>query len=137
MSNGEDEITCKVVLLGESAVGKTSIIQNYVNNIFEATVYPTGTANFFSKVAYFEKEKKKIRFEIWDTAGQEQYHSIAKMYFLDASICILVYDITQRKSFEELKKFWIDEIRDVCESNTSKIKFIIIFIYNSPGGCWK
>ena len=127
MSNGEKEITCKVVLLGESGVGKTSIIQNYVNNIFEATVYPTGTANFFSKEIYFEKEKKKIKFEIWDTAGQEQYHSIAKMYFLDASVCILVYDITTRKSYEELKKFWIGEFRDVCESDISKNKLIIIF----------
>jgi small GTP-binding protein len=70
---------------------------------------------------------KKIKFEIWDTAGQEQYHSIAKMYFLDASVCILVYDITARKSFEELKKFWIDEIREVCESDTGKSKFIIKF----------
>ena len=127
MSNGKNEITCKVVLLGESGVGKTSIIQKYLNNIFEATVYPTGTANFFSKDIYFEKEKKTIKFEIWDTAGQEQYHSIAKMYFLDASVCILVYDITARKSFEELKKFWIDEIREVCESDTGKRKFIIKF----------
>ena len=127
MSNGKNEITCKVVLLGESGVGKTSIIQNYVNNIFEATVYPTGTANFFSKEIYFEKEKKTIKFEIWDTAGQEQYHSIAKMYFLDATVCILVYDITVRKSFEELKKFWISEIRDVCESDISKNNFKIKF----------
>ena len=127
MSNGKNEITCKAVLLGESGVGKTSIIQNYVNNIFEATVYPTGTANFFSKEIYFEKEKKTIKFEIWDTAGQEQYHSIAKMYFLDATVCILVYDITVRKSFEELKKFWISEIRDVCESDISKNNFKIKF----------
>ena len=127
MSNEKNEITCKVVLLGESGVGKTSIIQNYVNNIFEATVYPTGTANFFSKEIYFEKEKKTIKFEIWDTAGQEQYHSIAKMYFLDATVCILVYDITVRKSFEELKKFWISEIRDVCESDISKNNFKIKF----------
>ena len=127
MSNGETELTCKVVLLGESAVGKTSIIQKFVHNTFDNTVYPTGTANFFSKEIQFKKEKKKIKFEIWDTAGQEQYHSIAKMYFLDASVCILVYDITARKSFEELKNFWISEIKEVCEPDISKNKFIIKF----------
>ena len=120
MSNEEIELTCKVVLIGESAVGKTSIIQKYVNNTFDTTVYPTGAANFFSKEIEFKKEKKKIKFEIWDTAGQEQYHSIAKMYFLDAAVCILVYDITVRKSFEELKNFWINEIKDACEPDISK-----------------
>ena len=49
------------------------------------------------------------------------------MYFLDATVCILVYDITVRKSFEELKKFWISEIRDVCESDISKNNFKIKF----------
>ena len=49
------------------------------------------------------------------------------MYFLDASVCILVYDITARKSFEELKNFWINEIKEVCEPDISKNKFIIKF----------
>ena len=127
MSNGEVEIVSKVVLLGESGVGKTSIIKKYVNNTFDNNVFPTKSATFFSKDIHFEKEKKKIKFEIWDTAGQEQYHSIAKMFFLDAEVCILVYDITQKKTFEELKKFWIGEIRDACESDISKHKFIIKF----------
>ena len=69
---------------------------------------------------YFEEEKQEIKFEIWDTAGQEKFRSLAKVFYKNASVCILVYDITRRESFEELEKFWINEIRNNVSSNVSK-----------------
>ena len=66
--NEDGIITCKVVLLGESGVGKTSIIQRYINNIFNPENPTTGGANFTSKTVNFEEENQKIKFEIWDTA---------------------------------------------------------------------
>ena len=74
----------------------------------------------------FEEEKQKIKFEIWDTAGQEKYRSLAKVFYKDASVCVLVYDLTRRESFEELSKFWIGEIKNsVC----CEVCKFLIYIY--------
>ena len=128
MSNGKNEITCKVVLLGDSGVGKTSIIQNYIFKRYNYKDISTISSNFQSKILDLKNEKKKIKFEIWDTAGQEKYHSLAKIFFQDASVCILVYDITRRNSFEALKNFWAKEVKTYSKSNVSKHK-IYNYIY--------
>ena len=65
----------------------------------------TTGASFASKTMMLEKENQSIKFEIWDTAGQERYRSLAKVFYKNASVCILVYDITRRASFDELKKY--------------------------------
>ena len=109
-------IKCKVVLIGKSTVGKTSIILRYTSNIFRETSLSTQGANFVTKKVDFPDYKKTIKFEIWDTAGQERYRSLAKMFYNNASACILVYDITYRESFEDIKNYWIPEIRE----NTDK-----------------
>ena len=57
-----------------------------------------------------EKEKQSIKFEIWDKAGQEKYRSLAKVFYKNASVCILVYDITRRCTFDELKKYWLCQV---------------------------
>ena len=68
-----------------------------------------------------EDENKSIKFEIWDTAGQERYRSLAKVFYKNSAVCILVYDITRKSSFEELKSFWINEIKDNASKDTSKL----------------
>ena len=104
-------LACKVVLIGESGVGKTSIITRYSSNTFSSTLSPTSGANFTTKTVEIKDYNQKIKFEIWDTAGQEKYRSLAKVFYKNSSACILVYDITRRNSFEELKNFWINEIK--------------------------
>ena len=106
----DDYIICKIVLLGETSVGKTSIITRYANNRFSDTIMSTTGASFASKKIDFDQEHK-IKFQIWDTAGQERFRSLAKIFYQNATVAILVYDITRRDTFEKLKTFWIKEIK--------------------------
>ena len=111
----EDDEICKVVLLGESGVGKTSIISRFINGTFEESLMSTNGASYVSRNLTFpEYQNRMIRFEIWDTAGQEQYRALNKIFYKDAGICILVYDITNIKSFNSLKDYWYDQIYDTC-----------------------
>ena len=119
----EDAIPCKVVLLGESGVGKTSIISRYITNTFKSQLMSTPGANFVTKNVIMKGENKTIKFEIWDTAGQERYRSLAKVFYKNAKVCVLVYDITRRTSFEELKKYWIKEIKENGPQDISKLRY--------------
>lgn len=103
--------SCKVVLIGESGVGKTSIINRYTQNTFSSVLMSTQGAGFTSKTIFLEEENKSLKFEIWDTAGQEIYRALAKVFYKNAAICVLVYDVTRRSSIEELKKYWMPEIK--------------------------
>ena len=113
-------IPCKVVLIGESGVGKTSIISRYISNTFSSVLMATPGANFTTKTVFLKDEQQFIKFEIWDTAGQEKYRALAKVFYKNAAVCILVYDITRRASFEELKKYWITELKANSSPSTSK-----------------
>ena len=73
----------------------------------------------------FPEEKYKIKFEIWDTAGQEKFRSLAKVFYKNAAICVLVYDITRHESFEELEIFWVEEIQNNVPSDVCKFSILI------------
>ena len=113
-------LPCKIVLLGESGVGKTSIISRYISNSFSSLGTVTPGSNFTTKTVYMEEEKCSINYEIWDTAGQEKYRALAKVFYKNAAVCILVYDITRRASFEEIKNYWIKEVKECASQNISK-----------------
>ena len=115
----EGATNCKVVLLGESGVGKTSIISRYISNTYRNQQLPTTGANFVTKTIILEDENKSIKFELWDTAGQEKYRSLAKVFYRNAAVCVLVYDITRKSSFEELKLFWIKELKENASIDAS------------------
>ena len=114
MSKKNDSpIQVKVVLLGEMGVGKTSIISRFINNSFEEEVISTKGANFSSKTIIFKEcENKSVQFDLWDTAGQEQYRSLTMIFYKDAKIVLLVYDITRKETFEEIKKYWYKQIKE-------------------------
>ena len=109
--------SCKVVLLGESGVGKTCIISRYVNNTYDEKSETTNGASYASKVIDLEQYKQSLRFDIWDTAGQEKDRSLTKFFYKDAAIAILVYDITRRDSFEEVRKYWYEQLKTCGEKN--------------------
>ena len=70
----------------------------------------------------------RIRMQIWDTAGQEKYRSLTQIFYKDASIAILVYDITNEESFDEIQNYWIEQIRESAPKNIGKYINLIFFI---------
>ena len=107
----EEYIICKVVIIGEPGVGKTSIISRYVNNKFYEFMISTTGASYATKNLELDSQHK-IKFQIWDTAGQERFRSLAKIFYQNASVVMLVYDITIRSTFEQIKEYWIKEIKE-------------------------
>ena len=101
MKNNEEEL--KVILLGESGVGKTSIIKRYLYDQFNLEHNPSSTMNYVEK--QMTVKNKNIRLNIWDTIGQEKYRSLSKLFLNETQIVILVYSVTDKKSFEELS-YW-------------------------------
>ena len=79
-------------------------------------------------MTFEEFNGKCIKFEIWDTAGQEKFRSLAKVFYKNAAICVLVYDICRYESFEELQNFWVDEIKNSVSADVCKF-YILNFLY--------
>ena len=98
----------KVVLLGDTGVGKSSLVLKFVTGNFKPYSESTIGASFLSKMIMVET--KPIKFQIWDTAGQEKYHSLAPMYYRGAAAAIIVYDITRANTFKTLKN-WVEELK--------------------------
>jgi len=115
MSNEKEEIL-KLVLIGESGVGKTSIITQFVEEVFSTDKNSTIGGTFSSKLVKCGNGKN-LKLEIWDTAGQERYRSVTKMFYKDANAAILVYDITNKNSFDQLQNYWVGQLKDSAPKN--------------------
>ena len=102
----------KVVLLGESGVGKTSIISQFTVNKFDPHRETSLSAQFTTKTLDFPDLGQSIKFDMWDTVGQEKYRSLAKIFYKDAKVIIFVYDITREFSFQSIKNYWHKETRE-------------------------
>jgi small GTP-binding protein len=114
----ENAKSVKAVLLGESGVGKTCIIARFINNTFENNIMSTTGASYAGKTLSFDEFGGKcIKFEIWDTAGQEKYRALTKIFYKDAGVAILVYDITRKESFDEIKEYWYNQIKECAPKN--------------------
>eukprot|EP00466_Bigelowiella_natans_P017818 jgi/Bigna1/48660/estExt_Genewise1.C_300035 len=96
----------KVIILGDSGVGKTSLMGQYVHRKFTNQYKATIGADFLSKELSIDE--KLVTLQIWDTAGQERFQSLGQAFYRGADCCVLVYDITDSKSFENLDS-WRDE----------------------------
>ena len=119
MSDDEEEISTelKVVLLGESGVGKSSIIKQYVTHTFDPEIHSSISSKYISKEVKIEDINKGVKFNLWDTAGQEKYRSLAKIFYKDALIIVFVYSVDDRESFDTLKDYWYKEVKNNCLSN--------------------
>ena len=98
----------KLVFLGEQCVGKTSLITRFMYDSFDSTYQATIGIDFLSKTMYLED--RTVRLQLWDTAGQERFRSLIPSYIRDSSVAVVVYDITNAKSFQQTTK-WIDDVR--------------------------
>ena len=106
----------KIVLIGESGVGKTSIISQFVNQTFQEDVETSSSSTYNSKTVIYD-ENQVLKLEIWDTAGQEKYRSLASMFYKESSAAILVYDITRKESFEQLQEYWVGQVKENGPTN--------------------
>ena len=104
----------KLVLLGDSGVGKTSIVTQYVSGNAPDSVKPTIGAAFVTKEVSIEGHQLELL--IWDTAGQEVYRGLAPMYYRSALIAIICYDVTRAQSFDSVS-YWIKELKTNVDGN--------------------
>jgi small GTP-binding protein len=108
----------KVVVVGSSGVGKTSIVEFLQTGSFRAESQPTIGVQF--KTYSLETDGEAIKLQIWDTAGQERFRAIARAYFRNAVGGILVFDLTNRQSFDDLN-LWINDLNTLCAANAQVI----------------
>jgi small GTP-binding protein len=104
----DDCTSLKVVVLGDSAVGKTSLALRFVTGTFKLDTDSTVGASFITKTMTVGHQK--VKFNIWDTAGQERYRAIVRMYYKEVNAALLVYDITKPTSFTNLER-WYSELK--------------------------
>jgi len=113
-------ILCKVILIGEAGVGKTSIIKRFVSNEFNTNELTSFGPSNYNKTIDFPKYNKSIDFQIWDTAGQERFRGLQRLFYKESKIVILIYDITVHHSFKEIKDYWYNEVKQNSPENISK-----------------
>ena len=118
--NNNYDLIFKLVLIGDSGVGKTNILSRYIKNEFSYSSKSTVGVEFGSKI--IKTNDKLIKIQIWDTAGQERYKSITSAYYKGAKGALVVYDTTQKSSFENVDK-WMTEIK---ERGSPDIKIMLV-----------
>ena len=114
---------CQLLIIGDSTVGKTSILSRFTNGIFNSNYLATVGLDSFTKDEIIDD--KTIRIKIWDTAGQERYKSLTKGFFRNAEGVMLVYDVTNSETYENLK-FWLQSIKNNTSPDMGEIPIILI-----------
>ena len=126
MSEEDDESierAFKIFILGDSSVGKTCLLKRYTEDTFQDVYLSTiGFDYKFKKVTL--NNGKQIKIQLWDTAGQERFHTIAKSYYKGAHGILLIYDVTNQKSFDNVKR-WVAQIKEEASS-----KVVVILVAN-------
>ena len=120
MSNLSFNYLLKYIIIGDSSVGKSNILLRYVHNSFNPEFLTTIGVEFGAK--NIEINKKIFKIQIWDTAGQENFRSITRAYYKNSVCALIVYDITNRSSFENIIS-WIED----CKGQSPKSIFIFLF----------
>ena len=108
----------KILLIGDSGAGKSSILQRFSDDCFAATFITTIGVDF--RIKTIDIRGERIKLQIWDTAGQERFHSITRSYYRGAAGIMLVYDITDAKSFDQVDK-WLSRIQEHAKEGVEKM----------------
>ncbi|KAF5192204.1 Ras-related protein rab7 [Thalictrum thalictroides] len=114
----------KVIILGDSGVGKTSLMNQYVNRKFSNQYKATIGADFLTKEVQFED--RLFTLQIWDTAGQERFQSLGVAFYRGADCCVLVYDVNVAKSFENLNNWREEFLIQASPSDPENFPFVVL-----------
>ena len=114
MENKEYDLLFKLILIGDSCVGKSNILLKYLKNQFNENSKTTIGVEFGTKNIIINN--KRIKIQIWDTAGQERYRSITSAYYKGAKGALIVYDITRKNTFDNIDK-WITDLKLNLDKN--------------------
>ena len=106
----------KVILIGDTSVGKTSIIERMIKDVFNPSEIRATTS--FAISTYKGPDPEDPEVQIWDTAGMEKYRSVNRTYYRDAAAALLVFDLSNRLSFENAKGVWKTDFESCCPGNT-------------------
>ncbi|KAL4445961.1 hypothetical protein ABPG74_010953 [Tetrahymena malaccensis] len=124
MSTNKRKQLYKIIILGDSGVGKTSLMNQYVNQRFTQQYRATVGADFMAKEVTIDD--RMVTLQIWDTAGQERFQSLGGAFYRGADCCVLVYDITNKKTFENLES-WKEEFKQQgCPKDPDTFPFVVI-----------
>ena len=110
---------CKIIFVGESGVGKTSIIKYLQGKQFDENNLPTIGTNYIKKS--IKIGDINLDCDLWDTVGGERYRGLGKLFYNKADIVIFVFDITNSKTLDEIKNFWYNEVKENAPEKISKI----------------
>ena len=121
MAKKSYDLLFKLLLIGDSGVGKTCILFRFSDDAFNTTFISTIGIDF--KIKTIELRGKKIKLQIWDTAGQEKFRTIGTAYYRNTHGVILVYDVTSKESFLSMER-WLQEIKKNCGNTTYKIVLV-------------
>ena len=121
MSTEIKEYVFKITILGQSAVGKTSLINQFTEGSFQEDYKPTLGANIIRKDVNIDKVNAKVRLIMWDLAGQEKYNVIRSMYFQGCVGSLLVYDVTRHESFSSIESKWLKDLNEYGEQDLAYV----------------
>ncbi|XP_076915350.1 ras-related protein RABC2a-like [Bidens hawaiensis] len=120
-SSGQYDLSFKILLIGDSGVGKSSLLVSFISNTVD-DLPPTIGVDF--KIKQFTVGGKRLKFTIWDTAGQERFRTLTSSYYRGAQGIILVYDVTRRETFTNLSEIWAKEV-DLYSTNQDCVKMLV------------
>ena len=123
-ASNKGPIVSKVILLGDSGVGKTSVINSFMFKDYKHVTMPTIGADFHNaKVKLTDNFDDQINLQIWDTAGQEQFQSLCRAFYRGSDCVVIVYDVTNMQSYQNMEK-WQSRFRDATKSDDIPIVII-------------
>ena len=117
-NNPSYDMIFKIVLIGDSSVGKTNMLSRYISNEYDPNSQSTIGVELSTKNYKFDNDEVKV--QLWDTAGQEKYRSITSSYYKGAQGCLLVYDITRKETFDNIDK-WHSELKSAADNDINAI----------------
>ncbi|CAL5985902.1 Rab2a [Hexamita inflata] len=121
-----DAISLKLAVIGESSVGKTTVLHSFISQCFVPMTMSTTAAAFMKKSV--QVDNHQIKFQIWDTAGQEKFRSMSALYYRSAQFILAVYDVSRKQTFDALQ-YWVKEVQ------TSGVKNAIIIVCGNKIDC--